>query len=220
MVKKEKTRKQRKSKISVDLKTRFSNNQRFFVNKEISEKFPVSQKSQSDFLGSQKSSISKRLTIALVGNPNVGKSVLFNALVPGARQHVGNWPGKTVEKKEGHFDYKRHRIKVVDLPGTYSLTAYSIEELIARNFIVEEKPDIVVHIVDATNLERNLYLTIQLIELGATIILVLNMMDLAEKEGLKIDAKRVSHLLGIPVIKMIATKKIGINKLLDEIIKR
>ncbi len=160
----------------------------------------------------------KKIRIALAGNPNVGKSVIFNALT-GGRQHVGNWPGKTVEKKEGTLKYKNHSFKVIDLPGTYSLTAYSIDEIVARDYLVEEKPDVVIHVVDSTNLERNLYLTIQLIELGAKVILALNMSDLAEKKGLRIDERHISRLLGIPVIKTVATKEKGVKKLLDKAIK-
>ncbi len=161
--------------------------------------------------------MAKKLTIALAGNPNVGKSTLFNALT-GARQHVGNWPGKTVEKKEGEAKYKEYEINVIDLPGTYSLTAYSIEELIARNFVVDEHPDVVVHIVDSTNLERNLYLAIQLIELGANVIVALNMTDLAKKQGIKIDEKKISHFLGVPAVKIQANKKIGIDELMEEVV--
>lgn len=162
--------------------------------------------------------MAKKLTLALAGNPNVGKTVLFNALT-GSRQHVGNWPGKTVEKKEGRLTHKGHSITVVDLPGTYSLTAYSTEEIITRNYIVDEKPDVVIHIVDSTNLERNLYLTTQLIELNAPVILCLNMTDLADERGLAIDAKRISQLLGIPAVKIIATQKVGVDKLLDEALR-
>ena len=121
----------------------------------------------------------KRYLVALAGNPNTGKSTIFNALT-GSRQHVGNWPGKTIEKREGICEYKGVEFKVVDLPGTYSLTAYSDEELIARNFIIKEKPTVVVNIVDASNLNRNLYLTLRLLELTDRLIVVLNMMDLAE----------------------------------------
>jgi len=110
--------------------------------------------------------MAKKITIALAGNPNSGKTTIFNNLT-GARQHVGNWPGVTVEKKEGSLKFKGYEIKVVDLPGTYSLTAYSLDEVVARNFVVEARPDVVVDIVDASNLERNLYLTAQFMELGA-----------------------------------------------------
>ncbi len=158
----------------------------------------------------------KVFKVALAGNPNVGKSVIFNNLT-GGRQHVGNWPGKTVEKKEGYYEYKGHRFYVVDLPGTYSLTAYSPEELIARNYIIEEKPDVVVDIVDASNLERNLYLTIQLLELGARLVVALNKMDLAEFMGYEVDHKTLERLLGVPVVPTIAPKKIGMEELKEKI---
>lgn len=158
----------------------------------------------------------KEIVVALEGNPNTGKSTVFNNLT-GARQKVGNWPGKTVEKKEGICNYGDYRIKFVDLPGTYSLSAYTIEEVIARNFIIEEKPDVVVDIVDATNLERNLYLAIQTIELGAKIVIALNLMDQAKKSGYKIDVKELSQQLGCPVVPTVATKKEGMEKLLETI---
>jgi len=134
------------------------------------------------------------LTVALAGNPNSGKTTLFNALT-GARQYVGNWPGVTVEKKEGRIKYKGLDIKLVDLPGTYSLNAYSIEEIIAKDFIVKDNPDVVINIVDGTNLERNLYLTVQLMELGVPVLLALNMMDEVKKKGYKIDVEKLSKLL-------------------------
>lgn len=141
--------------------------------------------------------MTKRITIALAGNPNCGKTTIFNDLT-GARQHVGNYPGVTVEKKEGNLKYKGYEIKVVDIPGIYSLTAYSIDEIIARNFIVEEKPDVVIDIVDTSNLERNLYLAVQFMELKVPLIIALNMADIAEKQGLKIDRKSFSKILGVP----------------------
>ena len=155
--------------------------------------------------------------IALIGNPNSGKTTVFNALT-GGRQHVGNWPGKTVEKKEGSFTYRNHEIEVVDLPGTYSLTAYSIEELIARNYVVDEKPDVVVDIIDSTNLERHLYLATQLLEMDIKLILVFNMSDLADKQGLKIDTGQVSDYLKTPIIKTNASKGTGLMELKDTII--
>ena len=162
--------------------------------------------------------MAKKITIALAGNPNSGKSTVFNALT-GARQHVGNWPGKTVEKKEGICTFDDYEIHVVDLPGTYSLTAYSMEEIIARDFIVEGKPDVVVDIVDASNLERNLYLAVQLLELGANLVLDLNMMDMAEARDHRIDVKALSELLGVPVVPTVANKGKGIKDLLATIVK-
>ncbi|MBN1200848.1 MAG: ferrous iron transport protein B [Anaerolineae bacterium] len=152
-------------------------------------------------------------TIALAGNPNVGKSTIFNALT-GTRQHVGNWPGKTVEKKEGTTRINDYEIVVVDLPGTYSLTAYSLEEVIARDFIVNEKPSMVVAVVDASNPERNLYLVAQLLELEVPVIVALNMSDVAHSRGLKIDAQELSKRLGgIPVVETIGNRSVGIDKL-------
>jgi len=162
--------------------------------------------------------MAKEITIALAGNPNSGKTTVFNNLT-GARQHVGNWPGVTVEKKEGTCHYQGYTIKVVDLPGVYSLTAYSIDEVIARNFIVEEKPDAVVDIVDASNVERNLYLAVQLLEMGAPLIIALNMMDQAESRGYQIDVPQLSYLLGVPVLPMEANRSRGTQALLQEIVK-
>jgi ferrous iron transport protein B len=155
----------------------------------------------------------QELTVALAGNPNVGKSTLFNALT-GARQHVGNWPGKTVEKREGTFRCDGVSVTVVDLPGTYSLSAYSPEEEIARSYIVRAKPDVVVNVVDAANLERNLYLTAQILETGIPLVLVLNMGDVAVSRGLIIDVAKLSELLnGAPVIPMTARSGKGIETL-------
>lgn len=159
-------------------------------------------------------SLKKTITIALAGNPNSGKTTVFNSLT-GSRQHVGNYPGVTVEKKEGYRDHKGYRVRVVDLPGTYSLTAHSLEELIARHYVVEEKPDVVVDILDATNLERNLYLAVQFMELGARLVLALNMSDLAKAQGYEIDRKQLSVLLGCPVLQTVATKDEGMDELLD-----
>ncbi|KUH34783.1 iron transporter FeoB [Thermococcus celericrescens] len=150
--------------------------------------------------------------IALIGNPNVGKTTIFNALT-GLKQHVGNWPGVTVEKKEGEFEYLGGKFHVIDLPGVYALTAYSLDEKIARDFIVREKPDLVVDIIDASNLQRNLYLTLQLLEIGANVLVVLNKMDLAEEKGIKIDPKELERALGVPVVPMVASKGKGIEEL-------
>ena len=160
----------------------------------------------------------RRIKVALAGNPNVGKSVIFNNLT-GSHQHVGNWPGKTIDKKEGFLSFNGHEIYIVDLPGTYSLTAYSPEEIIARDYIINERPDVVVGVIDASNVERNLYLIIQLLELGTNLVVVLNKMDLAKKDKLKIDYKRLEKELGVPVIPTVAPKKIGMDELCRAIIK-
>jgi small GTP-binding protein len=159
----------------------------------------------------------KELTIALAGNPNSGKTTVFNNLT-GARQHVGNWPGVTVEKKEGSCNYQGYHIKVVDLPGVYSLTAYSPDEVIARNFIVEGKPSTVVDIVDASNLERNLYLAVQVLEMGAPLIIALNMMDMAESRKYRIDVNTLAQEIGVPIVPMVANRNRGTDELLKEIV--
>ena len=158
-----------------------------------------------------------KLTIALAGNPNAGKTTIFNQLT-GARQKVGNWSGVTVEKKEGKLTYKDIEITVVDLPGIYSLTAYSIEEVVARNYILEEHPDVVVDILDASNLERNLYLAVQLIELNIPLVFAMNMVDVAKSRGIIIDYDQLSKLLGVPIVQTIGTKGSGIDELLKTVI--
>lgn len=158
------------------------------------------------------------LTIALAGNPNCGKTSLFNLLTK-SRQHIGNWPGVTVEKKEGTLKFKGESYKVVDLPGTYSLGAYSEDEIVARNYIMKDHPDVVINVVDATNLERNLYLTTQLIEMGANVVIALNMIDQAESLGLNIDTNKISKNLGVPIVKTSALKNLGINSLIETAIK-
>ena len=156
------------------------------------------------------------LTIALAGNPNAGKTTIFNALT-GLRQHVGNWPGKTVEQKEGEIEYGGLIINIVDLPGTYSLTAYSPEEIIARDFIIEARPDVVINVVDATNLERNLYLTLQILELDVPLVLALNMTDALHKDGARIDHDNLSRLLGdVPVIPTAANHGAGVRDLVGK----
>ena len=158
------------------------------------------------------------LTIALAGNPNSGKTTLFNALT-GARQHVGNYPGVTVEKKQGQYNYNGLNIQIVDLPGTYSLTAYSMEEVVARNYLVDEKPAVVVDIVDASNLERNLYLCLQFMEMGLPVVMALNMIDAAQKRGIRVDADKLSQLLSIPVIPTIARSGHGKTDLMKAVAK-
>lgn len=160
----------------------------------------------------------KNITVALAGNPNSGKTTIYNALT-GARQHIGNYPGVTVEKKESAVEHNGIKIKFVDLPGTYSLTAYSVEETVARNFIIEEKPDAVVDIIDSSNLERNLYLAVQLMELRVPLVLVFNMADMAKNMGLKIDTAHLSKLLGAPIVEAVGSKGDGIKNILEKAIE-
>ncbi len=154
------------------------------------------------------------IRIALAGNPNSGKTTIFNQLT-GTRQKVGNWPGVTVEKKEGDIHKFGYHIQIIDLPGTYSLTPFSIEEIVARDFILEEKPDVVIDIIDASNLERNLYLADQLRELDTKVIFALNMADLAKSRGIKIDAQKLSQLLGVPVVFTVGNKGEGMDALIQ-----
>lgn len=154
--------------------------------------------------------------VGFVGNPNCGKTTLFNAYT-GANLKVANWPGVTVEKKEGAFKYHDNRFKLVDLPGIYSLTSYTMEERLTREFILESNVDIIVNIVDASSLERNLYLTLQLIELGKPVVLALNMMDIVEERGMEIDLHRLPEMLGIPVIPVSARKKTGLDILMHTV---
>ena len=161
------------------------------------------------------------IKIALAGNPNCGKTTMFNALT-GANQYVGNWPGVTVEKKEGKLKGKKGNgedIIVTDLPGIYSLSPYTLEEVVSRDYVLKENPDVIIDLVDATNIERNLYLTTQLIETGVPVVIALNMADLLEKRGIKIDTKRLSMLLDCPIIETSALKGEGLDKLIDEAVK-
>ena len=158
-------------------------------------------------------------TVALAGNPNAGKSTIFNVLT-GLRQHVGNWPGKTVEKKEGECRYEDVTLNIVDLPGTYSLTAYSPEELIARQFLIAEHPDVVVNVIDATNLERNLYLTVQLLELGIPVVIALNMADDLSRQGMHINVPTLANMLGhIPIVTTTANRGKGVPELLSHTVQ-
>ena len=155
------------------------------------------------------------LTLALAGNPNAGKTSIFNALT-GSRHHVGNWPGKTVSKIEGSFRHGDVVGRLVDLPGTYSLSALSPEEIIARDYLLSDEPDVVIDVVDSTNLERNLYLTAQLLELGIPLVLAMNVSDSARSQGLKIDHERLSVLLGrAPIVETVGHRGQGLDKLLD-----
>jgi len=158
--------------------------------------------------------MSKTITIALAGNPNAGKTTLFNTLT-GARQHVGNYPGVTVEKKAGAYTFPSgEEATIVDLPGTYSLTAYSVEEVVARDYLVQEKPDVVINITDASNLERNLYLSTQFLELGVPMVIALNMIDVAQDRGITLDAQRLADLLKVPVIPILARSGKGTPELM------
>ena len=161
------------------------------------------------------------IKIALAGNPNCGKTTMFNALT-GANQYVGNWPGVTVEKKEGKLKGKKGKgedIIVTDLPGIYSLSPYTLEEVVSRDYVLKENPDVIIDLVDATNIERNLYLTTQLIETGVPVVIALIMADLLEKRGIKIDTKRLSMLLDCPIIETSALRGEGLDKLIDEAVK-
>ncbi|MGC9347720.1 MAG: ferrous iron transport protein B [Anaerolineae bacterium] len=159
----------------------------------------------------------RTITVGMAGNPNVGKSVVFNELT-GARQHVGNWPGKTIEMAEGVFYHRGREIRLVDLPGTYSLAAQSPEEVVARDYIVSDEPDVVVNIVDATKLERNLNLTLQVLELTDKVVVALNLMDEVEREGWEIDVDTLETALGVPVVPMVAVERIGFDDLREAIV--
>lgn len=154
--------------------------------------------------------------IALAGQPNSGKSTIFNAIT-GARQFIANYPGVTVEKKTGIYKYEGDKYVIVDLPGTYSLTSYSIEEKVARNYLLDNEADMILNIVDGSNLERNLNLTLQLAEIGLPMIVALNMMDVAQKRGLEINTKRLSKILKCPVIPAVAKKGKGVDEIKSKI---
>jgi Fe2+ transport system protein B len=159
-----------------------------------------------------------KVRVALIGNPNVGKSVIFNSLT-GLKQHTGNWPGKTVEKKKGYYSHDGYEFEVVDLPGVYSLSAVTEDERIARQYIVDYRPDVVVDILNASQLERNLYLTLLLIELQVNLVVVLNMFDVVKQRGDRIDIDALSGKLQAPVIATTATRKEGLEDLKDAILK-
>ena len=157
-------------------------------------------------------------TFALLGNPNSGKTTLYNSLT-GSSAHVGNWPGVTVEKRTGTYKKGKEVVQIVDLPGIYSLSPYTSEEVISRNFILDEHPDCVINIVDATNLERNLYLTTQALEIDVPLVIALNMMDEVLKRGRKIDAKKLEKELGVPVVEISALKEEGMEQLMNRAIE-
>ena len=160
----------------------------------------------------------KQLTIALAGNPNAGKTSIFNHIT-GTRQKVGNWPGVTVEKKEGRVRREGRDLRIIDLPGTYSLTPFSIEEIVARNYILDNNPDVVVVIIDASNLERSLYLATQIRELDCRVVFALNMADVARTRGIKIDAAKLAELLDLPVVFTVGNKNEGIDELLKKAVE-
>lgn len=160
----------------------------------------------------------KRITIALAGNANVGKSVIFNHLT-GLHQHIGNWPGKTVERAEGTLHYKGYEIDILDLPGIYSFSAFSMEERISREYITDEKPDVVLNIVDASALERNLFFTLQLLELETPMVMALNQVDVAKGKGITTDVHELQKSLGIPVVPTIATRGVGLDRLLRKAVR-
>ena len=153
------------------------------------------------------------LTVALAGQPNVGKSTVFNALT-GLNQHVGNWPGKTVEQKTGSFTHKGRRVEIVDLPGTYSLTSGSDEERVARDFLIKDPPDVVVAIVNASCLERNLYLVGELLTLPVPVVVGVNMVDVAEAHGVRVETDVLAAALGLPVVGLVASKRRGLDELI------
>ena len=156
------------------------------------------------------------LNVGFIGNPNCGKTTLFNAYT-GSKLKVANWPGVTVEKKEGVFKFHDEKFKLVDLPGIYSITSYTMEERLSRNYILEDEVDVIVDVLDASSLERNLYLTLQLIELGKPIVVALNMMDIVEQRGMELDLHRLPEMLGVPVIPVSARKKKGLDVLMHAV---
>ena len=157
------------------------------------------------------------IKIALAGNPNCGKTTLFNSLT-GSNQFVGNWPGVTVEKKEGKLK-KNEGVIITDLPGIYSLSPYTLEEVVARNYLINEKPDVILNIIDGSNLERNLYLTTQLLEIGIPVVCAINMMDVVNKNGDKINVEKLSKELGCKVVEISALKGTGVEECAKEAVK-
>src|SRR4030043_2189492 len=160
----------------------------------------------------------KKINIVLAGQGNSGKSSIFNYLT-GLHQHIGNWAGKTIEKREGTLYYNGYTVDVLDLPGIYSLTTYSVEEVISREYIVHQKPDFVIDIIDSTNLERNLIFTLQLLELECPIILALNMIDLAKKKGITIDFEKLQNIFHAPVIPTVASRGSGLTGIIDQVLE-
>ena len=159
----------------------------------------------------------KKIKVALAGQPNCGKSTIFN-MISGIEQHIANYPGVTVDKKVGFFKYKDYKVEMVDLPGTYSFSSYSLEERVAKEFIINENPDIIIDVVDASNIKRNLYLTFQLLEIGIPVVVVLNMMDVARRRGIEIDSKKIEAMLGCPVIEAVGSRGIGSKEIMESVV--
>ena len=157
-----------------------------------------------------------QINVALAGNPNSGKTTMYNVLT-GSAQYVGNWPGVTVEKKEGNYK-KDKNVKIIDLPGIYSLSPYTLEEVVSRNYLLNEKPDVILNMVDASNIERNLYLTTQMLELGIPVVIALNMMDVVRKRGDKIDVEKLKKELGCEIVEVSALRQEGITALMDKVV--
>ena len=156
------------------------------------------------------------INVGFTGNPNCGKTTLFNAFT-GANLKVANWPGVTVEKKEGKTHYKGQEFKLIDLPGIYSLSSYTMEEQVSRECIMNDEVDVIINVIDASSLERNLYLTLQLLELGKPVVLALNMMDIVEERGMEIDLHRLPEMLGVPAIPVSARRKTGLSILMHAV---
>ncbi len=157
------------------------------------------------------------IKVALAGQPNCGKSTIFN-MVSGINQHIANYPGVTVDKKVGRFEYEGNKIEMIDLPGTYSFSSYSLEERVAKDFIIDEKPDVIVNVVDASNIKRNLYLTFQLLEIGIPVVVVFNMMDVATRRGIQIDIQKISEMLGCKVVSASGAKGLGSKEIMEAIV--
>ena len=185
------------------------------------DRIQTEQKQRPAGLKTEKKQVGQNLReirVGFVGNPNCGKTTLFNAFT-GANLKVANWPGVTVERVEGHTSYKGRSIKVIDLPGIYSLTSYTIEEIVTRRCIEDGEVDVIINVVDASSLERNLYLTLQLLELKKPVILALNMMDIVEERGMEIDLHRLPEMLGgIPVVPVSARKRTGLDVLMHAVV--
>ncbi|WP_026841635.1 ferrous iron transport protein B [Citrifermentans bremense] len=175
------------------------------------------EETEGNIDAAQQTAQGRVITVAVAGNPNSGKSTLINAIA-GTRLHVGNWAGVTVEKKEAQLEYAGRKIRLVDLPGTYSLSPYTQEEIVARDYLVNERPDLIVNVVDATNLERNLYLTVQLLELGIPVVMALNIYDEAQAKGYEIDVEGIEKMLGVAVVPTSATKKTGLDELFKSVL--